>query len=168
MTGLDPEHESLIEIASIITDYDLNVVAYGPALAIKASPARIKGMNAWNRRTHAKSGLIERVKTEGVPLGDAERRTLNFIRKHCYAKTAPLCGNSIGHDKRFIARYMPKLYAFLNYRVIDVSTIKLLANAWYAGKYAPPRKDERHVALTDIEASIAELRHWRKTVFVKA
>lgn len=167
MTGLEPERESLIEIASIITDYDLHIVAHGPALAIKAPAARLAGMDAWNRRTHGGSGLLARVKTEGVPLAEAERQTLNFIRKHCYAQTAPICGNSVGHDKRFIAKYMPKVYGFLNYRVIDVSTIKVLAKEWYAGKYPGPPKQERHLALADIEESIEELRYWRNTVFVK-
>jgi oligoribonuclease len=168
MTGLDPERESLIEIASIITDYDLKIIAHGPVLAIKAPAARLKGMDAWNRRTHGGSGLLARVKAEGVPLAEAERQTLNFIRKHCYAQTAPICGNSVGHDKRFIAKYMPKVYRFLNYRVIDVSTIKVLAKEWYGGKYPGPPKRELHVALADIEESIEELRYWRKTVFVKS
>ena len=165
MTGLEPERESLIEIATIITDYDLNIVARGPVLAIKAPAARLAGMNAWNRRTHGASGLLDRVKREGVSLAEAERQTLNFIRKHCYAQTAPICGNSVGHDKRFIAKYMPKVYNFLNYRVIDVSTIKVLSKEWYGGKYPGPPKQELHLALADIEESIEELRYWRKTVF---
>jgi oligoribonuclease len=168
MTGLDPEHESLIEIASIITDYDLNIVATGPVLAIKPPAARLRTMDAWNRRTHTASGLLDRVKREGVPVAEAERRTLNFLKRHCYARTAPLCGNSIGHDKRFIAKYMPRIYDFLSYRVIDVSSIKLLANRWYGGKYPAPPKQELHTALADIEESIAELRHYRQTVFVKS
>jgi oligoribonuclease len=167
MTGLEPERESLIEIASIITDYDLHIVAHGPVLAIKAPAARLAGMDAWNRRTHGQSGLLARVKAEGLPLAEAERQTLNFIKKHCYAKTAPICGNSVGHDKRFIAKYMPKVYGFLNYRVIDVSTIKVLAKEWYAGKYPGPPKQELHLAQADVEESIEELRYWRKTVFVK-
>jgi len=167
MTGLDPGREAIIEIASIITDYDLHIVATGPAIAIKPSPARLRGMDAWNRRTHTASGLLERVRTEGVPVAEAERRTLNFIRRHCYAGTAPLCGNSIGHDKRFIAKYMPRFHDYLSYRVIDVSSIKLLVNQWYGGRYAAPPKQETHTALADIQESIAELRHYRKTVFVK-
>lgn len=167
MTGLEPDRESLIEIASIVTDYDLRVIAHGPVLAIKAPPARLKGMNAWNRRTHGRSGLVERVRTEGVSVAEAERLTLNFIRRHCYARTAPLCGNSIGQDKRFLASYMPRLCAFLDYRVVDVSSIKVLARQWYGGRYAAPAKQELHTALADIEESIAELRHYRNTVFVK-
>ena len=167
MTGLEPERESLIEIATIVTDYELDVIARGPVLAIKAPPARLKAMNAWNRRTHGRSGLLERVNKEGVSLAEAERRTLAFVRKHCYAKTAPICGNSVGHDKRFIARYMPKLYAFLNYRVVDVSTIKVLAKEWYGDRYPGPPKQELHLALADIEESIEELRYWRASVFVR-
>jgi oligoribonuclease len=168
MTGLEPDREALIEIATIITDYDLNIVAHGPVLAIKAPPSKIRGMDAWNRRTHRENGLLERVRAEGVSLADAERQTLNFVKKYCYVKSAPIAGNSVGHDKRFIAKYMPKLYAFLNYRVVDVSTIKVLATEWYGGKYASPPKNELHLALGDIEESIEELRYWRRSVFVKA
>ena len=107
MTGLDPTHDVLLEIATIITNYDLEIVDRGPALAIKTSEARLAAMDAWNRRTHKKSGLIYRVRTEGVSTAEAERQTLAFVKKYCYARTAPLCGNSIGQDKRFLAKYMP-------------------------------------------------------------
>jgi oligoribonuclease len=166
MTGLDPAMEGLLEIATIITNYDLEIIDRGPVLAIRPTPARLEGMNAWNRRTHGKSGLLERVRSEGVTVKEAETRTLAFVRKYCYARTAPLCGNNVGHDKRFIARYMPRLYAFLHYRIIDVSSIKLLVAEWY-GEGALPKKSEEHRALADIEESISELRHYRQTVFVK-
>ena len=167
MTGLDPDRDGLLEIATIITDYDLEIVARGPVLAIRQSEAKLAKMDAWNRKTHGGSGLLDRVRNEGVTAAEAERQTLNFIRRYCYVRTAPLCGNSIGQDKRFIARYMPALHEFLHYKVIDVSSIKLLASEWYAGKYEAPKKKELHRALDDIEESIAELAYYRKHVFVK-
>jgi len=168
MTGLDPTHDALLEIATIITDYDLEIIARGPVLAIKQSDARLAAMDAWNRRTHKKSGLIDRVREEGITVAEAERQTLAFVKKYCYARTAPLCGNSIGQDKRFLARYMPGLHEFLHYKVVDVSTIKLLANEWYGGKYEAPKKKELHRALDDIEESIAELAYYREHVFVRS
>lgn len=167
MTGLDPEKDVLIEIATIVTDYDLKILARGPDLAIRTSEPRLRNMDAWNRRTHKKSGLIDRIRAEGVSVAEAERQTLAFVKKHCYAQTAPLCGNSIGQDKRFLARYMPQLNNFLHYRVVDVSTIKVLVNEWYGGKVQSPEKDEQHRALADIEDSIAELEFYRKAVFRK-
>jgi oligoribonuclease len=167
MTGLDPDKHVLIEIAAIITDYDLNIVARGPVLAIRQSKAKLAMMDAWNVRTHTKSGLLERVRAEGVALKDAEEQLLKFVRRYCYARSAPLCGNSIGQDKRFLAKYMPRLHEFLHYKVVDVSSIKLLAGEWYHGKYKPPQKKELHRALDDIEESIVELRFWRDTVFVR-
>jgi oligoribonuclease len=168
MTGLDPMKDTLLEIATIITDYELEIVARGPVLAIRTSEARLAAMDAWNRRTHKKSGLLDRVRTEGVTAAEAEKQTLGFVKKYCYARTAPLCGNTIGQDKRFLARYMPDLHEFLHYKVIDVSSIKLLAKAWYGNKYEPPKKQELHRAQADIEESIAELRYFREHVFVKA
>jgi oligoribonuclease len=168
MTGLDPVKDVLIEIATIITDYDLNIIARGPDLAIRTSEARLTNMDSWNKRTHGQSGLIERIRTEGVTAAEAERQTLAFVKKYCYKRTAPLCGNSIGQDKRFLVKYMPELHEFLHYRVIDVSTIKMLANEWYGGKYKPVPKEETHRALADIEESINELAYYRENVFVKA
>jgi len=167
MTGLDPTHDVLLEIATIITNYELEIIDRGPVLAIRQSDARLASMDAWNRRTHKKSGLIERVRSEGVTTAEAERQTLAFVKKYCYAQTAPLCGNSIGQDKRFLVKYMPELHDFLHYKVVDVSSIKLLASEWYGGKYEAPKKKELHRALDDIEESIAELAFYRGTVFVK-
>ena len=166
MTGLDPARDRLLEIATIITNYDLEIVARGPVFVIRQSDERLRNMDAWNRRTHGASGLIDRVRSEGVSTAEAERQTLAFIRRYCYKKKSPLCGNSIGQDRSFLSRYMPDLNEFLNYRVIDVSSIKLLAANWYAGKYKPPQKPETHRALDDIEESIAELAYYRKHVFV--
>ncbi len=167
MTGLDPVHNTLLEIATIITDYDLEIVATGPVLAIRTSEARLEKMDRWNQSTHRKSGLLDRIRAEGVTTAEAERQTLSFIKKYCYKKTAPLCGNSIGQDKRFIAKYMPELEDFLHYKVVDVSSIKVLAKEWYGGRYESPKKKELHRALADIEESIEELRYYREHVFVK-
>jgi oligoribonuclease len=167
MTGLDPEKHTLLEIATIITNYDLEIVARGPVLAIRQSARKLELMDSWNRRTHRSSGLLDRIRQEGVTLEEAERQTYNFVKKYCYVRSAPLCGNSIGQDKRFLVKYMPKLHDFLHYKVIDVSSIKLLASEWYGGKYEPPKKQELHRALADIEESIAELDFYRKMVFVK-
>jgi oligoribonuclease len=166
MTGLEPADNVLLEIATIITNYDLEIVAHGPVLAIRASEARLAAMDRWNQRTHKKSGLLDRVRNEGVTTAEAERQTLAFVRKYCYAQTAPLCGNSIGQDKRFLAKYMPQLNDYLHYKVVDVSSIKVLVKEWYGGKYESPKKLELHRALADIEESIAELRYYRDTVFV--
>ncbi|HUP63351.1 MAG TPA: oligoribonuclease [Thermoanaerobaculia bacterium] len=167
MTGLDPAHNVLLEIATIITDYDLEIVARGPVLAIRQSEARLDAMDRWNKRTHKKSGLLQRVREEGVTVADAERQTLNFVKRYCYKRTAPLCGNSIGQDKRFLAKYMPELHEFLHYKVVDVSSIKVLVSEWYGGRYESPKKRELHRALSDIEESIAELAYYREYVFVK-
>jgi oligoribonuclease len=167
MTGLDPENDRLLEIATIVTNYDLEIVARGPDLAITQSEARLAAMDAWNRRTHKQSGLLDRVRADGLSVEEAEKKTLAFVKKYCYAKTAPLCGNSVGHDKRFLARYMPKLTDYLHYRIVDVSTIKVLVREWYGDKYQPPEKPEVHRALNDIEQSIAELVYYREHVFVK-
>ena len=167
MTGLEPADNVLLEIATIITNYDLEIVAHGPVLAIRASEARLAAMDRWNQRTHKKSGLLDRVRNEGVTTAEAERQTLAFVKKYCYAQTAPLCGNSIGQDKRFLAKYMPELNDYLHYKVVDVSSIKVLVKEWYGGKYESPKKLELHRALADIEESIAELRYYRDTVFVK-
>jgi oligoribonuclease len=168
MTGLDPTRDGLLEIATIITNYDLEIIAHGPVLPIRQSEAKLAKMDAWNRRTHKKSGLLERVRSEGVSVAEAEKQTLAFVKKHCYSRTAPLCGNSIGQDKRFLARYMPTLHEYLHYKVVDVSSIKVLVTEWYGGKYESPEKQELHRALADIEESIAELNYYRKTVFVKS
>jgi len=167
MTGLDPMHDALLEIATIITDYDLRIVARGPVLAIRASESRLQSMDAWNRRVHRRSGLLDRVRTEGVSVKEAERQTLAFVKRYCYSRTAPLCGNSIGQDKQFLGRYMPELHAFLKYRVVDVSSIKVLVKEWYGGKYEPPEKKDLHRALDDIEESIAELDYYRRTIFTQ-
>jgi oligoribonuclease len=160
MTGLDPDRHTLIEIATIITDFDLNIIDRGPDLAIKLSPARFKSMDPWSLRTHTASGLLERCRTEGVSMAAAEKQTLRFIKKYCAARTAPLCGNSVWQDKRFISEYMPAIARHLHYRIVDVSSIKLMTRHWFPNQN-PPAKQETHRALADIEESIAELKFYR-------
>ena len=163
MTGLDPARHVLLEIATIVTDQDLNIVAHGPELAIRQPAARLRLMDAWNQKTHRESGLLDRIKSSGVSAAEAERQTLRFIRKHCYARTAPLCGNSVWQDKQFLARYMPDLHGFMHYRIVDVSSLKLLVKHWYP-KAEPPQKASSHRALADIEESIAELRYYQQVL----
>lgn len=161
MTGLEPDTDALVEIATIITDSELNIVDHGPEFAIHQSAARLRKMNPWSRRTHRESGLIDRIRTEGIPLAEAEHQTLNFVRKHCYAKSAPLCGNTVWQDKAFLRQHMPRLYDFFHYRIVDVSSVKILASNWFGKKCRPPQKQGSHRALQDIEESIEELKYYR-------
>lgn len=165
MTGLDSDKDVLLEIATLITDNDLNVIAEGPVLAIRQPESVLKRMDAWCTRTHTESGLIKRVRTEGINVRDAEKQTLRFIRRHCCIRSSPLCGNSIGQDRRFLLKYMPELHNFFHYQSIDVSTIKQLVKRWYGRKYQAPDKKKLHLALSDIHESVAELAHYRNTVF---
>tara|TARA_B100001094_G_scaffold273687_1_gene280211 strand:+ start:2010 stop:2543 length:534 start_codon:yes stop_codon:yes gene_type:complete len=164
MTGLDLEHESIIEIATIITDAELNIIAEGPNLAINVSDNLLANMDEWNTTHHTASGLVDRVRNEGVSLAVAIRQTCDFISANIEIGKAPLCGNSIHNDRTFLAKEMPEVLELLHYRIIDVSTIKELTNRWYPNN---PRykKKEAHRALDDIIESIEELRHYRKTIF---
>jgi oligoribonuclease len=168
MTGLDPERHVLIEMATLITDSDLHVVAEGPVLAIRQSEAMLDRMDRWCWRTHTKSGLVERVRNSNVSVVEAEQLTLQFVRRHCRIRTAPLCGNSIGQDRRFLVKYMRTLHDFFHYQSIDVSTVKQLARRWYGKNVRPPEKKEAHLALADIRESIAELAFYRERVFVRS
>jgi len=167
MTGLDPQRHCLLEIATLITDNNLAIVAEGPVLAIRQSESALKRMDSWCWRTHTGSGLIKRVRNEGVVLREAEKQTLRFLRRYCYPKASPLCGNSIGQDRRFLVKYMPQLHAFFHYQSIDVSTIKQLVSRWYPARYKAPAKKEAHLALSDIRESVAELAHYRKKIFAR-
>lgn len=164
MTGLDVTKESIIEIATVITDGELNVLAQGPNLAISVDESLLAGMDEWNTTHHTSSGLVERVKHESVSLGEAERQTLEFLREWVPEGTAPLCGNSVWNDKKFMEKEMPSLVTHLHYRMIDVSTVKELARRWYPGigRY---EKKGAHLALDDILESIEELRYFRTRVF---
>ncbi|DAC37760.1 MAG: oligoribonuclease [Euryarchaeota archaeon] len=164
MTGLDITHDRIIEIATLVTDGELNLIAEGPNLAVHVSEAAISGMDEWNTTHHHASGLVDRIRAEGVSIQEAEAQTLAFLRDHVEANTAPLCGNSVWNDKRFLEKEMPDIVAFLHYRMIDVSTVKELARRWYPDV---PRYDKKgaHLALDDIRESVEELRHFRERVF---
>ena len=165
MTGLDPERDVILEVASIITDDALREVAVGPELAIAATPAQLDSMDEWNQTHHGASGLIARVRRSPHSMADAERLTLDFVRQHVEADAAPLCGNSIWQDRRFLARHMPALEGHLHYRNIDVSSIKELARRWRPGLAEGFVKKNAHRALADIRESIAELAHYREHFF---
>ncbi|MCG3133143.1 MAG: Oligoribonuclease [Planctomycetes bacterium] len=167
MTGLDPERCVILEIATIVTEEDLTVVAEGPELVIHATDEELARMPEVVVKMHAKSGLTNRVRASKVTLEDAERQTLAFIRKHCRTKGIhPICGNSIGTDRKFVAKWMPKIDRHLSYRSVDVSSIKELARRWYPDAFeGRPEKKKGHRALADIRESIEELRYWKRTVF---
>jgi oligoribonuclease len=162
MTGLDTQQDSIIEIATVVTDGELAVVAEGPVLAIHQPPDVLARMDEWNTRQHGKSGLTERVRTSEVTVAEAERQTLAFLASHAAPKVSPMCGNSICQDRRFLAREMPALEAFFHYRNLDVSTLKILAGLWAPEVLAGVIKSTTHLALADIHDSIAELRHYRQ------
>jgi oligoribonuclease len=165
MTGLDPKSNTVIEIAAVSTDSNLNIIAEMPGIAVHQSERILAGMDKWNTRQHTRSGLLARVRESKVSVKKAEQETLKFVKRYCYARTAPLCGNSIGHDKRFIAKYMPTLLKFFHYQMIDVSSIKQLVMRWYPKRYHAPGKKDAHLALPDIMESIEELRYYRDFVF---
>ena len=162
MTGLDPQNDQIIEIATIVTDAALNELAEGPVMAIHQPAAILAGMDEWNTRQHGRSGLIERVKASVVTVAAAERKTLEFIEQWVPKGASPMCGNSICQDRRFMARLMPALEDHFHYRNLDVSTLKELARRWAPQTYAGFKKDSTHLALADIRDSIAELRYYRE------
>ena len=161
MTGLDTMHDRIIEIATIVTDSDLNIVAEGPELAIHQEEAVLDGMDAWNTRQHNISGLVERVRASMLSEADAEAQTLDFLRRWVPERASPMCGNSICQDRRFMARLMPQLETHFHYRHIDVSTLKELAGRWAPQVAAGVKKGSSHRAMDDIRDSINELRHYR-------
>lgn len=162
MTGLDPDNDVIIEIATVITDKDLAILAQGPVLAVHQSDATLAVMDDWNQQHHGQSGLIERVKASTIDAAEAERQTIEFLRQWVPENTSPICGNSIGQDRRFLYRYMPKLEAYFHYRNIDVSTVKELAARWAPEVKESFKKESSHQALDDILESIAELRYYRE------
>jgi oligoribonuclease len=161
MTGLDPDGDQILEIATLITDKDLNELAVGPELAIHTPLARLEAMDDWNRTHHARSGLWQRALDSSTSAADAEAATLAFLQRWLPAGTSPICGNSICQDRRFLARGMPALERFFHYRNLDVSTLKELAKRWAPPVYASFQKQNAHLALSDIRESVAELRHYR-------
>lgn len=162
MTGLDPDSDLIIEIATVITDKDLNILAQGPVLAVHQSDASLAAMDDWNQQHHGQSGLIERVKASTIDAAEAERLTIAFLKEWVPENTSPICGNSIGQDRRFLYRYMPKLEAYFHYRNIDVSTLKELAARWAPDVKDGFNKESTHQALDDILESIEELRYYRE------
>jgi len=162
MTGLDPEAYVIIEMATIITDSDLNILGEGPVLAVSQPHAKLAAMDEWNTTHHTKSGLVERVRTSSVPEREAEAQTLAFIESHVEKHASPLCGNTIWQDRRFLARYMPTLEGYLHYRNIDVSSIKELVARWRPDLLQGFSKTNRHTALADIHESIEELKYYRE------
>ena len=168
MTGLDPNQQTIIEIATLITDADLNIIAKGPSLAIGHDQKTLSNMEAWSLKTHTKSGLLDKVTRSKITMQRAEEESLAFITLYCFPQKSPLCGNSIGHDRRFLERYMPRLFAYLHYRNIDVSTVKELVRRWYPKNgSAEPKKKTRHIALDDIYESIEEMKFYRERYFIK-
>lgn len=161
MTGLKPDEDRIIEIALVVTDKELNVLAEGPVLAVHQSDAVLDGMDNWNKGTHGRSGLIDRVKASTLDEAVAEKQMLAFMKKYVSARASPMCGNSICQDRRFLARYMPALEAWFHYRNLDVSTLKELAKRWHPAAMDGFEKANQHTALADIYESIAELKHYR-------
>lgn len=162
MTGLQPDIDRIIEIAVVVTSADLATRVEGPVFAIHQSDALLDGMDAWNKGTHGRSGLIERVKASETTEADAEAALIQFLSRYVPKGKVPLCGNSIGQDRRFMERYMPRLNSFFHYRNIDVSTLKELARRWKPEAYASFKKAQRHTALADVHESIDELQHYRR------
>jgi oligoribonuclease len=162
MTGLDPETDRLIEIAVIVTGADLMPRIEGPVLVIHQSDAQLDKMDAWNKGTHGRSGLIDKVKASNVTEEQAEQQILEFVGKYAPKGSTPMCGNSIGQDRRFLVKYMPKLEAFFHYRNVDVSTLKELAKRWRPEVYNSFKKQQKHTALADVHESIDELAHYRE------
>lgn len=167
MTGLDPDNDKIIELAAVITDADLNVLAESPVLVVHQNDAILEGMDDWNKATHGRSGLIEKVKASTLDETSASTQMLNFFKEYVPANKSPMCGNSICQDRRFMARYMPELEAFFHYRNLDVSVFKELARRWKPDVYKGFKKRGKHEALADIYESIDELKYYREHFIVK-
>lgn len=164
MTGLDPRHDRIIEMATVVTDEQLNVVAEGPVFAIHQSDELLNGMDDWNTNQHNKSGLVQRVKESVITEAMAEAKMLEFLKEHTVSGKSPMCGNSIWQDRRFLANYMPELEKYFHYRMIDVSTLKELALRWAPTIYNGLKKDSAHLAMSDIHDSINELKYYRENL----
>ena len=167
MTGLMPDTDQIIEIATVLTDNELNVVAEGPDLVIQQPEEVLGRMDAWNQRQHGSSGLLARVRASRMTVTEAERQTLLFLSTHVPPGMSPMCGNSICQDRRFLARLMPELERFFHYRNLDVSTLKELARRWMPSMASGHSKESAHLARADIYESISELRYYRERMFVK-
>ncbi|MDP2834414.1 MAG: oligoribonuclease [Pseudomonadota bacterium] len=163
MSGLEPDSDSVLEVALIVTDKDLNLVEEGPVLVVHQSDAVLDAMDNWNKGTHGKSGLIDKVKASTLSDADVEAKMIEFMKKHVGERKSPMCGNSICQDRRFLARHMPKLEAWFHYRNLDVSTLKELAARWRPELKDGFKKANSHTALADIQESIEELKYYRDT-----
>ena len=162
MTGLQPDSDRIIEMALLVTDAQLNIIADGPVVAIHQPDAVLEAMDSWNRGTHAKTGLVERVRASSLSEAQAERAALEFLARHVPPSASPMCGNSICQDRRFLARWMPQLEAYFHYRNVDVSTLKELLRRWKPDALKGFTKEGKHEALADILESIEELKFYRK------
>jgi len=162
MTGLEPDRDLIIEMATLITDTNLDLVAEGPVIAVYQNDTILAGMDKWNTRQHHASGLVTRVRASRIDVAEAEQLTLDFVSRYVPPGQSPMCGNSICQDRRFLARYMPILEKWFHYRNLDVSSVKELAKRWAPGIAKSFKKDSTHLALEDIRASVAEMRHYRE------
>jgi len=163
MSGLDPDIERLLEIAVVVTSADLSVRIEGPVFVIHQSDAVLDAMDSWNKGTHGRSGLIDKVKASTVDEAEAEKLLIEFLARYIPKQGSPMCGNTIGQDRRFLVKYMPKLEAYFHYRNLDVSTLKELAKRWKPAAYNSFKKQQAHTALADVHESIEELAHYRET-----
>ena len=164
MTGLSPERDRIIEIAVVVTDAQVTVRVEGPVFAVHQSDALLDGMDNWNKGTHGRSGLTERVKASTIDDAAAEAQVIEFLKRHVPAGKSPMCGNTICQDRRFLANYMPRLESFFHYRNLDVSTLKELARRWKPAALEGVKKAQKHTAMADIHESIDELLHYRSTL----
>jgi oligoribonuclease len=162
MSGLDPDKDVVLEVALVVTDKDLNLVEEGPVLVVHQSDAVLDAMDSWNKSTHGKSGLIDKVKASPLAEADVENQMIDFMKKHVGERKSPMCGNSICQDRRFMARHLPKLEAYFHYRNLDVSTLKELAARWRPELKDGFKKANNHTALADIHESIEELKYYRE------
>lgn len=162
MTGLDPDRCHILEMATIVTDSNLEIVAEGPDIVVHNTEAQLETLSDWSRETFTASGLLDRVRASEVDVARAQARTLAFLGEHCEPRSSPLCGNSVHMDRQFLYRHMRALHDFLHYRNVDVSTLKELLQRWFPESCRPPTKAGNHVALADIRESIAELRYYRE------
>jgi oligoribonuclease len=165
MTGLNPDRDRVLEIATVITDSHLNIIAAGPVMAIHQPDELLEGMDEWNTRQHTKTGLLERVKASNINEEDAQAATLEFVMRYVPPNKSPMCGNSICQDRRFLYRWLPKLEQYFHYRNLDVSTVKILAQRWSPQVATGLKKESQHIALQDIYDSIEELRYYREKLF---